>query len=424
MTKTVMMNKTMQTSEAKFFCRHCKSEQSVPFIDLGFAPPSNAYLTKEKLFEPEIYYPLRVNVCQLCWLVQTEDFAKSNELFTDDYAYFSSTSISWLEHSKQFAKFIVERLNLTSESLVIEVGSNDGYLLQNFLKLSINCLGIEPTIKTAKAAKLLGIKVVEDFFTESLADKLINDVGKADLIVGNNVYAHVPDINNFTRGIKKLLKSEGVVTFEFPHILNTIEFSQFDTIYHEHFSYFSLHAVINVFNSFGLKIYDVEKISTHGGSLRIYGCHKESRKEILETVDCVLKEELLKNITNEKGYVNFQKKSDAIKNQLLNFLLEIKKNSNTVAAYGAAAKGNTILNYAGVKPDLLPVIYDAAPSKQGKFMPGSHIPIAHPDELMRQPPEFIIVLPWNIGNEISNQLSEIKKRGSKIVSFIPNIRYL
>jgi 2-polyprenyl-3-methyl-5-hydroxy-6-metoxy-1,4-benzoquinol methylase len=419
-----MINKTIQAIKGNFFCRHCNSEQAVPFIDLGFAPPSNAYLTKEKLKEPEIYYPLRVNVCKLCWLVQTEDYAKSNELFTDDYAYFSSTSISWLEHSKKFANSIVERLKLNSESLVIEVGSNDGYLLQNFLKLSINCLGIEPTIETAKAAKLLGIKVVEDFFTESLAEKLINDVGKADLIIGNNVFAHVPDINNFTRGVKKLLKSEGVITFEFPHILNMIELSQFDTIYHEHFSYFSLHAAMNVFTSFGLKIFDVEKLSTHGGSLRIYGCHKESQRDILATVDAILKEELLKNITNEKGYINFQEKSDTIKNQLLYFLLKIKKNSNTVAAYGAAAKGNTILNFAGVKPDLLPVIYDAAPSKQGKFMPGSHIPIEHPNQLMHQPPDYVIVLPWNIGNEISNQLSEIKKRGSKIVSFIPEIKYL
>ena len=419
-----MINKAIQTSKGKFFCRHCKSEQSVPFIDLGFAPPSNAYLTKEKLKQPEIYYPLRVNVCQLCWLVQTEDFAKFNELFTDDYAYFSSTSKSWLEHSKQFANSIVKRLNLTSESLVIEIGSNDGYLLQNFLKLSINCLGIEPTNQTAKAAKLLGIKVVEDFFTESLSDKLINDFGKADLIVGNNVYAHVPDINNFTQGIKKLLKPEGVVTFEFPHLLNMIEFSQFDTIYHEHFSYFSLHTVASIFNSFGLKIFDVEKISTHGGSLRIYGCHKNSEKNILASVEGILKEEILKNITNEKGYVDFQKKSDAIKNQLLYFLLNLKNNSNTVAAYGAAAKGNTLLNYAGIRPDLLPVIYDAAPSKQGKFMPGSHIPIEHPDGLYGKPPEYVIVLPWNIGSEISNQLTEIKKRGSKIVSFIPKIIYL
>lgn len=419
-----MKNKAIQTSEGKFFCRHCKSEKFVPLIDLGFAPPSNAYLTKEKLKQPEVYYPLRVNVCQLCWLVQTEDFAKSNELFTDDYAYFSSTSLSWLEHSKKYANNIAKRLNLTSESLVIEIGSNDGYLLQNFLKLSINCLGIEPTTQTAKAARSLDIKVVEDFFTESLADKLINDFGKADLIIGNNVYAHVPDINNFTRGIKKLLKSEGIVNFEFPHLLNIIEFSQFDTIYHEHFSYFSLHAVINIFNSFGLRIFDVEKLPTHGGSLRIYGCHKESKITVLPSVESILKEEILKSITNEKGYVDFQNKSDAIKNQLLSFLLKLKNNSNTVAAYGAAAKGNTLLNYAGIKPDLLPIIYDAAPSKQGKFMPGSHIPIEHPNELMEKPPEYVIVLPWNIGSEISDQLSEIKKRGTKIVSFIPQIKYL
>ena len=419
-----MINKTIQTSKCKFFCRHCNSEQAMPFVDLGFAPPSNAYLTKENLYKPEIYYPLRVNVCKLCWLVQTEDFANSNELFTDDYAYFSSTSISWLEHSKKFANNIIERLNLTSQSFVIEIGSNDGYLLQNFLKLSINCIGIEPTIQTSKVAKLIGITVVEDFFTDSLASKLINYVGKADLIVGNNVYAHVPDINNFTQGIKKLLKSEGVITLEFPHILNIIEFSQFDTIYHEHYSYLSLHAVIKIFNSFGLKIFDVEKISTHGGSLRVYGCHKESANIILASVDRILSEELLKNITNEKGYLDFQSKSNKIKNELLYFLLKIKKNSNTVAAYGAAAKGNTLLNYAGIKPDLLPVVYDLAPSKQGKFMPGSHIPIEHPDTLMSTPPDYVIVLPWNLEVEISNQLSEIKKKGSKIVSFIPEIRYL
>jgi len=404
-------------------CRHCAAKLTQPFIDLGFAPPSNAYLTKKQLSIPEIYYPLRVIVCNQCWLVQTEDFAKAQDLFLDDYAYFSSTSSTWLAHAKNYCTNMISRFNLQSNSLVIELACNDGYLLKNFLNADIPCLGIEPTSETAHAAKALGIPVIEEFFTETLAQSLSQSGKNADLIVGNNVYAHVPDINDFTKGIAKLLKANGVVTLEFPHLLKLIKFTQFDTIYHEHFSYLSLLVVKNIFESNGLKIFDVEELPTHGGSLRVYGSKIDSAHPISNRVQIILNEEIVFGLNNFEVYENFQQQADLIKNSLLSFLLECKRNQSSVAAYGAAAKGNTLLNYAGIKPDLLLVVYDAAPSKQGKFMPGSHIPIMRPDELNKAPPDFLIILPWNLGDEISNQLNHLKMRGTRFISFVPEINY-
>jgi SAM-dependent methyltransferase len=416
-------NGQSQLNNENSYCRYCSAKLTQSFVDLGYAPPSNAYLTVKQLSMPEIYYPLRVMVCNKCWLVQTEDFARANDLFLDDYAYFSSTSSSWLNHAKNYCENVTSRFNLESNSMVIEIASNDGYLLKNFVNESIPCLGIEPTGETANVAKSHGISVIEDFFTEKLASTLFNDGKGADLIIGNNVYAHVPDINDFTKGITKLLKADGVVTLEFPHLLKLIKLRQFDTIYHEHFSYLSLTVVKTIFESHGLKIFDVEELPTHGGSLRVYGSHRNSMHETLINVENIINEEIKFGLNNDQVYEYFQYEVDFIKNSVLSFLLESKRNKNSVAAYGAAAKGNTLLNYAGIKPDLLPVVYDAAPSKQGKLMPGSHIPIKHPNELYKDPPDFLIILPWNLGNEISTQLLEIKNRGTKLISFVPEIFY-
>jgi SAM-dependent methyltransferase len=410
-----------QVNNGNSYCRYCSAKLTQSFIDLGYAPPSNAYLTIKQLSMPEVYYPLRVMVCNKCWLVQTEDFARANDLFLDDYAYFSSTSSSWLNHAKNYCENMISRFNLKSNSMVIEIASNDGYLLKNFVKSSIPCLGIEPTAQTAGVAKSLGITVIEEFFTEKLAIALYEDGKDADLIIGNNVYAHVPDVNDFTKGIAKLLKVNGVVTLEFPHLLKLIKFSQFDTIYHEHFSYLSLIAVRKIFESNGLRIFDVEELPSHGGSLRVYGSHEDSMHKPFGNVEKIINEEIEFGLNNYKVYENFQNQADVIKNSVLTFLLESKHSKKNVAAYGAAAKGNTLLNYAGIKPDLLPVVYDAAPSKQGKLMPGSHIPIKHPNELYKEPPDFLIILPWNLGSEISNQLQDIKHKGTKLISFVPEI---
>jgi SAM-dependent methyltransferase len=412
-----------QVNNGNNYCRYCSSKLTQSFIDLGYAPPSNAYLTIKNLSMPEVYYPLRVMVCNKCWLVQTEDFTCADDLFLDDYAYFSSTSSSWLNHAKNYCENVTSRFNLKSSSMVIELASNDGYLLRNFINSSIPCIGIEPTVETANVAKSLGITVIEEFFTEKLAIKLYEDGKDADLIIGNNVYAHIPDINDFTKGITKLLKKNGVVTLEFPHLLKLIKFSQFDTIYHEHFSYFSLTVVRKIFESNGLKIFDVEELSTHGGSLRVYGSRKDSKYETCRNVEKIINEEIKFGLNNYKVYENFQSQADVIKNSVLSFLLESKRSKTSVAAYGAAAKGSTLLNYAGIKSDLLPVVYDAAPSKQGKYMPGSHIPIKHPNELYKEPPNYLIILPWNLGSEISNQLLDVKNKGTKLISFVPEICY-
>jgi SAM-dependent methyltransferase len=381
-------------------CRHCGTPLTHTFVDLGFAPPSNAYLTADDLAKPEKYYPLKVKVCDLCWLVQTEDYAEADELFSADYAYFSSTSNSWLAHAKAYAKQMTDRFGLNSNSFVIEVASNDGYLLKNFMETGIPCLGIEPTASTAESAEKIGIPVLREFFCEALGQRLGLEGNKADLIAGNNVYAHVPDINDFTRGLKAALKPSGTITLEFPHLMRLIEHTQFDTIYHEHFSYLSLYTVSRIFSESGLRVWHVEEVATHGGSLRIYGCHADSSKESTEAVQALLDEEASRGMQTLEPYVDFQPRADKIKNDLLEFLLEKKKEGKSVAAYGAAAKGNTLLNYAGVKPDLLPFVCDAAAAKQDKFMPGSHIPILSPQAIIDVKPAYVLILPWNIAAEI------------------------
>lgn len=405
-------------------CRHCFAPLERRFLDLGSTPPSNAYLSREDLEKPEQRYPLVINVCDRCWLVQTEDYAKADELFSPDYAYFSSTSTSWLAHAALYAETIARRLSLSADSLVIEVASNDGYLLKNFVTAGVPCLGIEPTASTAVAAEKLGIPVIREFFGEQLGNKLAASGKLADLIAGNNVYAHVPDINDFTRGLKATLKPGGTITLEFPHLMRLIEHTQFDTVYHEHFSYLSLYTVNRIFKAAGLHIWDVEELPTHGGSLRIYGCHIEEGRTTTPVVGALLAEEERVGLQSLVTYQQFQAKADRVKDDLLKFLIEQKSAGKSVAAYGAAAKGNTLLNYAGVTPDLLPFVCDAAKAKQGKFMPGSHIPILPPAALFDQRIDYLVILPWNIASEVRQQNARLAEFGTKFVTAVPRLAIL
>jgi SAM-dependent methyltransferase len=405
-------------------CRHCNTKLKLSLIDLGSAPPSNAYLTEKTLHAPEKWLPLRVSVCENCWLVQTEDYIHADKLFGPDYAYFSSTSSSWLDHSMHYVEKITQQLELGSESLVIEVASNDGYLLKNFVAANIPCLGIEPTDSTADVAEAQSIPVLRKFFGEALGKQLVEDGKQADLIVGNNVYAHVPDINDFTAGLKATLKDDGTITLEFPHLLNLIEKNQFDTIYHEHFSYLSLYTVRKIFFTQGLRIYDVEQLPTHGGSLRIYGCHHESHITESPAVQKILQLEQQYGLQQSDTYQNFQQRADKVKNDLLCFLIQQKQAGKTVVAYGAAAKGNTLLNYAGIKPDLLPFVCDAAPAKQGKYMPGSQIPILTLDALEKKKPDYVLVLPWNIVEEVKRHLASDNIFKGSFVTAVPQLRII
>ena len=402
-------------------CRHCDSPLEHIFLDLGFAPPSNAYLTDADLARPEKYYPLKIKVCDQCWLVQTEDYTQADELFSSNYAYFSSTSTGWLIHAASYAEKMTRQLNLTKDSLVIEVASNDGYLLKNFVTAGIPCLGIEPTGSTAAAAEKLGIPVLREFFGEQLGKQLATSAKQADLIAGNNVYAHVPDINDFTRGLKAALKPGGTITLEFPHLMRLIEHTQFDTVYHEHFSYLSLYSVERIFKAAGLRVWDIEELPTHGGSLRVYGCHAEDGREITPVVSAVLAEEAQRGLQTLATYQYFQAKANRVKDDLLAFLIEQKRTGKKVAAYGAAAKGNTLLNYAGVKTDLLSFVCDAAGAKQGKFMPGSHIPILAPAALDENRPDFLVILPWNIATEVKQQNARLAELGTKFVTAVPKL---
>ena len=402
-------------------CRHCKNTIKHGFLDLGFAPPSNEYLNEKDLFRVERYFPLRLSVCEKCWLVQTEDYAKADELFDADYAYFSSTSRSWLAHAKQYSEDITNKLNLSGDSFVIEIASNDGYLLKNFVEAGVPCLGIEPTSSTAVAAEKIGIPVLQEFFGERLGARLAQEGRQADLICGNNVYAHVPDINDFTLGLKRALKPDGTITLEFPHLMQMIAQAQFDTAYHEHFSYLSLSTVESIFNTAGLSIWDVEELQTHGGSLRVYGQHIDGGREQTAAVSELLHEEDRFGLRKIETYADFQARADTIKDDLILFLIEQKRTGKKVAGYGAAAKGNTILNYAGIKTDLLPFICDAAASKQGKFMPGSHIPIYPPSALEEYEPDYVLVLPWNIAAEVKEQNKHLSKFNTKFVTAVPKL---
>lgn len=399
-------------------CRHCGSKLDFEFIDLVASPPSNSFLKLDQLNKSEIYYPLKLFVCRKCLLVQVDEYKSSSEIFNSDYIYFSSYSKTWVEHARNYVNMIISRLNLKKNSQVIEIASNDGYLLQFFNEKNIPNIGIEPTANTAKAAEEKGINVVQQFFGSNLSKTL----PKADLVLGNNVLAHVPDINDFVKGLKTVLKPTGTVTMEFPHILNLIKYNQFDTIYHEHFSYFSLIAVKRIFESLKLKIYDVEELPTHGGSLRIYATHSENKTlNVSSNIVKLTEKEIKANLHILEGYNGFQQSVDKIKYDLLEFLLKTKKNNKTVIAYGAAAKGNTLLNYCGIKKDFISFIADISPYKQGLFLPGSHIPVIHPDRIKDMKPDFIIIVPWNLKDEIIKQHSYIRDWGGKFVTTTPQI---
>ena len=403
-------------------CRHCATPLKHRFLDLGFAPPSNAYLTPDAVNLPEVTFPLRLMVCNQCFMVQTEDFAAREDLFNAEYAYFSSTSKSWLDHAERYCSAMTERFGLDAQSLVIEVASNDGYLLRNFVASGIPCLGIEPTADTAAAAEAQGIPVLREFFGLTLGQRLALEGRKADLIAGNNVYAHVPDINDFTQGLAAVLKPQGVVTLEFPHLMRLVEFCQFDTVYHEHFSYLSLTTVARIFAAAGLRVFDVQDLPTHGGSLRVFGCLDPAFHVTQPTVAALLAQEAARGMTEMGYYTAFQPRANAVKDAFLRFLLDTKAQGKTVAAYGAAAKGNTLMNYAGVRPDLLPFVCDAAPSKQGKLMPGSHIPILPPEALDAARPDYVVILPWNIAAEVRAQLDHLAAQGTRFITAVPELR--
>jgi C-methyltransferase-like protein/putative zinc binding protein/methyltransferase family protein len=405
-------------------CRHCHTELEYVFLDLGYAPPSNAYLSEEALRAPEATFPLKLYVCDQCWLVQTEDYTEADELFSGDYAYFSSTSQGWLRHAARYTDEITKRLGLTKASFVIEVASNDGYLLKNFVAAEIPCLGVEPTDSTANAAEEIGVPVLREFFGAATATALAEDGKRADLICGNNVYAHVPDINDFTQGLRIALKEEGTINLEFPHLMRLIEQNQFDTVYHEHFSYLSLTSVVQIFADAGLRVFDIEELPTHGGSLRIYGCHNGDNRVTESVVLTMLEREKTFGLNNLNVYQSFQQKADKVKNDFLAFLIEQKHAGKSVAAYGAAAKGNTLMNYAGIKHDLIDFVCDAAPSKQGKFMPGSHIPILAPTELVMRKPDWVVILPWNIAEEVIQQQQIVLSWGGKFVIAVPELKVL
>lgn len=406
-------------------CRFCKTELTDTFIDLINSPASNSFLTKEQLNEPEAYYPLKVYTCPKCFLVQVDEYKKSDAIFNSDYVYFSSYSTSWLQHAKKYADKMCDRFGFNNNSLVIEIASNDGYLLQYFKEKNVPVLGIEPTSNTAEVAKGKGIETVVDFFGTALAKNLADKGTRADLLLGNNVLAHVPDIVDFVKGMKTILKDNGVITMEFPHLMQLVDNNQFDTIYHEHFSYLSFYTVKEIFAAQGLEMFDVEEIPTHGGSLRIYAKHKEdSSKAISPNVEALLLKEKNKGMTSMEYYNNFQDKALKIKLDLLGFLLEQKRNKKSVAGYGAAAKGNTLMNYCGIKNDLIDFVVDANPHKQNKFLPASHIPVVNEAHLKAQKPEYVIIFPWNLKEEIVNQLAYIKDWGGKFVIPIPQLQIL
>ncbi|MDE3250978.1 MAG: methyltransferase domain-containing protein [Bacteroidota bacterium] len=406
-------------------CRFCNTELHHVFIDLFNSPASNSFLKAGELNEPETFFPLKVYTCHRCFLVQLDEYKKSDAIFNSDYVYFSSYSSSWLQHAKAYTDLMLRRFGYNSQSLVVELASNDGYLLQYFKEMGVPVLGVEPTANTAAVAETKGIASVVDFFGVRLAKQLAAEGKQADLLLGNNVLAHVPDILDFVGGMKILLKPKGVVTMEFPHLMQLVDNNQFDTIYHEHFSYLSFTTVRAIFSSLGLELFDVEELPTHGGSLRIYAKHREDNSKAIEsTVDALLNKEAAKGMGDLAYYNNFQQKALAIKLDVLQFLLTQKKARKKVVAYGAAAKGNTLLNYCGVKSDLIDFVVDANPHKQNKFLPASHIPVFNEAFLKSERPDFVFILPWNLKNEITAQLHYIREWDGQFVVPIPTLQII
>lgn len=403
-------------------CRFCGEKLSHSFVDIGMSPLSNSYLSQEELFKKEEFFPLRVYVCEHCFLVQLPEVQSPEKIFRN-YAYFSSYSDSWLSHARNYVEYMIKRFDYTENHQIIELASNDGYLLQYFKQHGIPVLGIEPAKNVAMAADAKQIPTIKEFFTKELAAELIEQGIQADLLIGNNVLAQVPNLNDFVAGMKTILKPEGVITIEFPHLLQLMNQNQFDTIYHEHYSYFSFITAEQIFDAHGLKIFDVEELPTHGGSLRIFAKHAEDNsKQITEHVLQMEKKEVDAGLTKLSTYQSFGKKVEKAKWNLLEFLIKAKHGGKSIVGYGAPAKGNTLLNYTGVRSDFLEYTVDRSPVKQNHFLPGTHIPIFHPDKIKETKPDYVLILPWNIKDEIMKQISYIRKWGGKFVVPIPQLK--
>ena len=405
-------------------CRGCGAHLHLPLIDLGTAPPSNAYVSAAQLDQAEQWVPLRVQVCDSCWLVQTEDYRAADSLFDADYAYFSSFSSSWLAHAERYVASMTERFGLNAQSRVVEIAANDGYLLQYVARRGIPCLGIEPTASTARAARGKGLEIRELFFGEAIGRQLAEEGWSADLMAANNVLAHVPDINDFLKGFAALLKPAGVATFEFPHLLRLMAEHQFDTLYHEHYSYLSLTAVQALCARNGLAVFDVEELPTHGGSLRVFVQRAAGARQVAAAVGELLAREEASGVKTAAYYASLAPAAERIKHELLRFLLQAKAEGKKVVGYGAAAKGNTLLNYAGVRGDLLAWVADANPHKQGKFLPGSRIPIVPPARIAEERPDYVLVLPWNLLGEMMEQQAVVRSWGGQFVVAVPALRCL
>ena len=402
-------------------CRFCATPLADVFLDLGTAPPSNAFLAAAELQAPETWFPLKLFTCQDCHLVQVDEVQDHDKLFAPDYVYFSSYSRSWLQHAERYVETAAPRLGLGKHSLVVEIASNDGYLLQYVAARGIPCVGIEPTAGTAQVARDKGIDTRVRFFGASYARDFIAERGHADFIVANNVLAHVPDINDFVGGLAALVGPEGVVTVEFPHLLELVENRQFDTVYHEHFSYLSFHTVQRIFAAHGLRAWDVERLATHGGSLRVWACHGEAAHVQQASVAAMLAHEQAAGMFELPYYHGFQSAAESVKDAFLQFLLQQKRDGKRVAAYGAAAKGNTLLNFAGVRADLLAFVADASPHKQGRYLPGARIPVVDEQHLRDAKPDFVVVLPWNLREEVTAQLAYIREWGGRFVFAVPEL---
>ena len=405
-------------------CRSCGSQLNLGFLDLGLTPVSNAFVKKEDASVGEMFYPLSASVCESCWLVQLNEVTRADLHFHEEYIYFSSFSTSWLDHARRFVKDMISRFDLSAKSRVMELASNDGYLLQFFVQAGIPSLGVEPTANTAVAARAKGIDVREVFFGKPTAADLAAEGWKVDLLAGNNVLAHVPDINDFVGGMPLVLQPEGVVTLEFPHLLRMIEGVQFDTIYHEHYSYLSLTALLPVFSRAGLRCFDVEHLPTHGGSLRLFLCHLAAdRVETRAVKDC-LAMEVAAGLCGRKIYETFVQRVQATKRDLLQYLIESKRAGRRIAAYGAAAKGNTLLNYCGIGSDFIDYVVDRSPAKQGRLLPGTRIPVCAPERIFETRPDELLILPWNISQEIMGQMSGIREWGGHFIVPIPTVQVL
>ena len=402
-------------------CRFCATPLTDVFLDLGTAPPSNAFLSAEELQSPEAWFPLKLFTCRDCHLVQVDEVQEHQRLFAPDYAYFSSYSRSWLQHAERYVEAASARLGLDKHSLVVEIASNDGYLLQYVAARGIPCVGIEPTAGTAQVARAKGIETLVRFFGAPFAQEFTADRGHANLIVANNVLAHVPDLNDFVAGLALLLAPQGVVTVEFPHLLELVGNRQFDTVYHEHFSYLSFHTVRRIFAAHGLRAWDVEELPTHGGSLRVWACRDDAAQIETPAVAAMLAREQAAGMFELPYYQGFQSVAEAVKDDFLAFLLQQKRNGKRVVGYGAAAKGNTLLNFAGVRADLLEFIADASPHKQGRFLPGARIPVVDETYLRAARPDFVVVLPWNLRKEITGQLAYIREWGGRFVFAVPEL---